>query len=296
MQINFRQAHQSNFARGRTQTIRFLVIHFTANNGDTAAGNANFFAGANRNASAHYFVDEREIWQTVRDEDTAWHSGAQRFNHPTARNQNSIGIEMVSRRDVEGRFFIREEVVTRTIELTEMLMSKYDIPVENVIRHFDVTGKNCPEPFVRNPQLWEDFRQRLNKNGELTMSQYKELSARLDGIDAKLKAFNTSVFNTLEETPEWARPIVKQMVNSGAISGDENGNLGLSWDLVRMLVINANQNRVFNTVDEMPDWAKGPIQKLLDRGFIKGDENGKLGLSRDLVRLLVINDNAGLYD
>ena len=54
---------------------------------------------------------------------------------------------------------------------------------------------------------------------------------------------------------------------------------------------------IYDYVDEnMPEWARPTITKLVDKGFLKGDEEGKLGLTEDLMRLLVINDRAGLYD
>lgn len=53
---------------------------------------------------------------------------------------------------------------------------------------------------------------------------------------------------------------------------------------------------IYNYIDDnMPEWARPTIQKLVDKGFLQGDENG-LGLTDDLLRVLVINDRAGLYD
>ena len=66
--IAFKQAHSGNYrraARGK-EDIRYLVIHFTANDGDTAKNNADYFARAEISTSAHYFVDENEVWQSVR--------------------------------------------------------------------------------------------------------------------------------------------------------------------------------------------------------------------------------------
>ena len=58
--MNFKQAHTSNFRVGRTQPVLYLVIHYTANNGDTAENNVKYFANnPNLAASAHYFVDEK---------------------------------------------------------------------------------------------------------------------------------------------------------------------------------------------------------------------------------------------
>ena len=47
--------------------------------------------------------------------------------------------------------------------------------------------------------------------------------------------------------------------------------------------------------DNMPDWARPTIQKLVDKGFLKGDEEGKLGLTEDLIRMFIVNDRAGVY-
>ena len=53
---------------------------------------------------------------------------------------------------------------------------------------------------------------------------------------------------------------------------------------------------IYNYVDEnMPEWARATIQKLVDKGILQGDKNG-LGLTEELLRILVINDRAGLYD
>lgn len=162
MNIPFVQANSSNYKKGRTATIQWIVVHYTANDGDTDAGNASYFARTpNLSASAHYFVDEGSVTQSVRDSDTAWHCGASTY-YNGCRNANSIGVEMCSDK-INGKYVITEQTVARTVELVRMLMEKYDIPVSRVCRHYDVTHKECPEPWVRNPQLWEDFKKRLTQ-------------------------------------------------------------------------------------------------------------------------------------
>ena len=102
--IAFKQAHSGNYRRAarRKGDIRYLVIHFTANDGDTAKNNADYFARAEISTSAHYFVDENEVWQSVRDADIAWHCGTRGvYFHPYCRNANSIGIELCSRKNGE---------------------------------------------------------------------------------------------------------------------------------------------------------------------------------------------------
>ena len=149
MNINTVYAHTSNYTKGRKQLIKYIVVHYTANDGDTARNNGNYFSQPNRNASAHYFVDENEIIQSVKDTDTAWHCGAKSYKHELCRNDNSIGIEICSEKDEQGKYYINESTQNNTIELIKQLMQKYDISIENVLRHYDITGKLCPEPFVK---------------------------------------------------------------------------------------------------------------------------------------------------
>lgn len=161
-------AHNSNYTVGRTQNIKYLVIHYTANNGDTGKGNCNYFKSANRNASAHYFVDENEIWQSVEDKDTAWHCGTKgTYYHKECRNNNAIGIELCSRKDSKGNYYFKNEVVNNAVELTKMLMDKYNIPIKNVIRHYDVTHKVCPAPMVNNVKLWSNFKEMLMEDNQM---------------------------------------------------------------------------------------------------------------------------------
>jgi len=154
MTINgFVKANSMNYQPGRTGGIQFLVIHYTANDGDKAKSNVNFFANNTPKSSAHYFVDENEIWQSIEDKDTAWHcgqGGMPSIVHPDCRNNNSIGIEMCSRKNADKTYYIKPEVVERTVHLTAMLAKKHKISLENIIRHWDVTRKVCPAPFVNS--------------------------------------------------------------------------------------------------------------------------------------------------
>lgn len=198
--MNFKQAHSSNFKTGRTKPIKYIVIHYTANNGDTAQNNADYFSRTpNLSSSAHYFVDESNVWQSVLDKDTAWHCGGNTYKHKDCRNANSIGIEMCSRKDATGKYYFKDEVVKRTIALTKEIMRKYNIPVTNVIRHYDVTGKICPAPFVNDEKKWRDFLSKLSasttkklENGndivwELMNGKYK---IKIDDAKRAIKALD----------------------------------------------------------------------------------------------------------
>ena len=148
---------------GAPGTIKYIVLHYTANDGDTAKGNCNYFQGKNRGASAHYFVDETSVWQSVRDTDTAWSvggglqsSGGHAF-YKICTNSNSISIEMCSK-NREWAYTIPERTVDNAVELTKLLMGKYGIPIDRIIRHYDVNGKICPKPWVEDENQWAQFK------------------------------------------------------------------------------------------------------------------------------------------
>lgn len=217
-----------NFAKGRSSMIRYIVIHYTANDGDSDEGNANYFHSIYRRASAHYFVDEDSATQVVRDSDTAWHcNDNQKYTNGGAAyknkcfNSNSIGIEMCSDK-VNCAYVITEQTIVNTVELVKMLMAKYNVPIENVIRHFDVSGKICPEPFVRDVSKWQDFKNRLkNVPKEEEMVRYN-----------KLKDIpNDNKF----------RDVIEVLMKAKIVNGDgsdANGNgdvIDLSHDQVRSL-------------------------------------------------------------
>ena len=175
MNITFKACNAANYKKGRTAPVKYIVIHYTAGNGDTAKNNADYYASAKIEASAHYFVDEGNIiYQSVKDTDTAWSAGGTRvYKHKECRNANSINIELCSRNRngsgkpaSDGGWYFKPETVNNALELTRFLMSKYNIPPENVIRHFDVWGKICPAPFVNSPGEWESFKRKLVKHME----------------------------------------------------------------------------------------------------------------------------------
>lgn len=178
-------AHSSNFTKGRKNKIEFIVIHYTGNNGDTAKNNCNYFKKANRNASAHYFLDENEICQSVLDEDTAWHCGTKgQYYHNKCRNSNSIGIEICAEKDTKGNFYFNEKTLANAVKLTKYLMKKYNIPIKNILRHYDITRKICPAPFVENNIAWNNFKNKLKDNRYMKVKRIIEFNGTKKELDA----------------------------------------------------------------------------------------------------------------
>ena len=235
----------ANYSSRNGASIKYIVIHYTAGDGDTAIGNCNYFANSYRGASAHYFVGTDGVYQSVPDGLKAWHcGGASSYKHPYCRNANSIGIEMCSFKDRNGNYFIADTVVDQTVELTRHLMGVYGIPAENVIRHYDVWSKVCPAPFVNRPQQWTDFKKRLTEKEDEPMTgeertKFNALVNAVSELADKVDKSSPMIYNYIDDNmPKYAQPTIKKLVGRGILQGNEKGELGLTDDLLRMLVIN----------------------------------------------------------
>lgn len=157
MECKFLEANPANYEKFRSSSIEWIVMHYTANRNDTAKNNALYFHNNVLESSAHYFVDDDEIYQSVKDEDTAYHCGAYQYVHPTCRNNNSIGVEMCGHYK-DGKIYASEKTLLNAAKLVSELCSKYNIPFDHIIRHYDVTGKLCPIYWIDNDGL-DEFRQ-----------------------------------------------------------------------------------------------------------------------------------------
>lgn len=165
----------------KANTIKYIVIHYTGNAKDTAKGNANYFANNVVGNGAHYFVDNDCVYQSVDDNIIAWHCQSPGMALKCAcRNANSIGVEMCC----SGNYDVSEKTVANTIKVVKYLMNKYNIPSTNVIRHYDVCGKNCPAPFVKNNNRWSNFKSKLAEGEEKIVKQNIKINGKIKTVDA----------------------------------------------------------------------------------------------------------------
>lgn len=161
-------ANKQNYGGARAlNTIRYLVFHYTGNDGDSDESNGKYFHNHIVKASAHYFVDDDSVTQSVPDNYIAYSVGGkcQSSHHPLYKvctNSNSISIEMCDCFK-NGVVEITDKTIENAIELGKMLMKKYNIPIDRVIRHYDVNGKACPNcNGLLNNANWNAFKSRLN--------------------------------------------------------------------------------------------------------------------------------------
>ena len=276
--MEFVACNTDNYSAGRTQPVRYIVMHYTANNGDTAKNNCDYYHRVGGlQASAHYFVDEHGAMQSVHEGDTAWHCGARAYWHPECRNANSIGIEMCSRKRADGSYYIKPETVANAAALAKDIMQRYGIDTDHVLRHYDVTGKRCPMPWVDEQSQWDAFKASLSPE-ENTNEEDDDMIR----------------YDTIDDVPGWARSTIKEMMDAGLIAGMGGGRLDLSDDMLRILYImwNMRDTRygriVGGKVTDVPEWAQDAVQKLVDDGVLVGSGDGKLDLSLDMLRTLLV--------
>ena len=140
-----------------TKKITGIVVHYTANPGATAMDNRNYFENLKDShetkVSSNFVVGlEGEIVQCVPTWEEAYASNS--------RNIDTVSIECCHP-DETGKF--NDKTYQSMVELCAWLCLKFDLDGNDVIRHYDVTGKDCPKYFVENEKAWEQFRKDVGK-------------------------------------------------------------------------------------------------------------------------------------
>lgn len=131
--------------------VKNIFIHYTGNIGTTGWQNRSYFKNLSitkeTSASAHFVIGyEGEIIQCIPFDEMAY--------AVIGRNEDSISIECCYTSE-DGEF--TEETYQSVIELTAWLLIKYNLSTEDVMRHFDATGKECPKYYVDNPEAWDQL-------------------------------------------------------------------------------------------------------------------------------------------
>lgn len=171
IEITTNYAMKGNYGGQRSiLDIQYIALHYTSNDGDSATGNGNYFRNNLVKASAHYFVDDTKIIQSVPDDYVAWSVGGKKYSdcamtgggklYGIAKNQNTISIELCDTVK-DGTVYPKQATINNALALTRMLMEKYGIELDHVIRHFDVNGKHCPAYWMDDRKWDNEFRSKL---------------------------------------------------------------------------------------------------------------------------------------
>jgi N-acetylmuramoyl-L-alanine amidase CwlA len=169
------KSHPGNYENDTKRDVSYIVMHYTGNDDDNAENNAKYFKNNDVDVSAHFFVDETRIHQSVELRDVAWHCGTDgKYYHSKCRNDNSFGIEMTTAGDYEISAKTIENSAYLCAYLCEMLGIESDKVDTYVLRHYDVTHKKCPAQFVDNADEWKAFKTKVKsilKSKEKTESK-----------------------------------------------------------------------------------------------------------------------------
>lgn len=182
--------------------IQNIVVHWVGNASSSAMGNRNYFnslaTSRKTSASSHYIIGLKgEILRCVPENEVAFHSGSY------SMNRKSIGIE-TCHPDWNGKF--AEATYNSLVELCADICRRYALGISNIIRHYDVTGKDCPRYYVQNPSEWIKFKNDVaNKLGQATVSVAVE---EVKGSDEAVRRYkNGSTKETIYADTSLTKPI-----------------------------------------------------------------------------------------
>ena len=161
--VNFLDVNEYSRPGIELKEVKGVVVHYTANPGTDALANRNYFNNLPKinkrkkqktYASSHFVIGlDGEIIQCIPTEEMSYASNN--------RNKDTISIECCHP-GKSGKF--KTATYQSLLKLTTYLCVKYNLTEDAVIRHYDVTGKNCPKYFVEHESEWEKFRNRVGES------------------------------------------------------------------------------------------------------------------------------------
>ena len=130
------------------EQVNYIAIHYTANPGSTAVSNRNYFENLattqDNKVSSHFVVGlEGEVVQCIPTSEISYATNS--------RNVDTISIECCHP-DETGQF--NTATYDSVVKLTAWLCTRFGLTSDQVLRHYDVTGKDCPKYYVENPDAW----------------------------------------------------------------------------------------------------------------------------------------------
>ena len=160
MAYTIKKKHGSYNRSPKSGSYKYIVCHYTGS-GTSSSGSAKanciYFSGGNRNASAHYFIDDANIYEYADPKKYyTWHCG-DGYGKYGITNDNSIGIEVCMNGD---KPYTAKEIA-RLTWLVQHLQEKYGIKDSNVVRHYDASRKMCPYYYAKRSEKWKALHKKL---------------------------------------------------------------------------------------------------------------------------------------
>ena len=287
---------------GAPLTPRGIMLHSIGTpqpNAAVMARSFNQYQPGGASVCVHAFVQaDGTVYQTLPWEMRGWHCGG-------SANSTHIGIEMTEPASIVytgGATFVCSDweraiaQVTGTyntaVELFAWLCTQFGLdPRSDIISHAEASAMGIGTDHADPEHLWRQL------GMGYTMGGFRRDVAEAMNENDDKEDDDMIRYTTIDDVPGWARSTIKEMMDAGLIAGTGGGNLGLSDDMLRMLYImwHMRDTRYGRIVDgkvmDVPAWAQDTVQKLVDDGVLAGVGDGKLDLSMDMLRTLVIAAN-----
>lgn len=230
----------ANYTPCDTRTVEYVAMHYTGvGYVDNPKSNCTYFATGSRDGSAHYFVDNTSIYQSVDPRDRAWAVGKNVMGRTNCTNYNSISIEMCC---TAGKFRISEKTKENAARLAADLLKKIGYTSATfspyLVRHYDVAGKQCPAEMVPlysdymeawgSEEEWERFKQLVkdclySDENPQTEPEQEEEEMR---------------YQTIEELPKSLQPEAQELIDMGVLCGvNDAGDLDVTLGEIRTMII-----------------------------------------------------------
>lgn len=197
-----------NVTKSTGRTIKHIVVHYTATSA-SAEDNCKYFSGGNRGASADFFINkDGSIYQFNGDINNyySWHCGDGGGRYGIT-NAQSVGIEVVS----SGEDFTSQQI-SSLASLVSSLMQTYNVPAQNVVRHYDASRKRCPAPYI-DENKWKTLWQKIT-NGS---------GGPLTGTDSEGTSTGVAVTLTYDRTKD---PLVEEFGYAVQVNKESDANMG----------------------------------------------------------------------
>lgn len=286
------------YQAGAALVPRGLMLHSIGvpqPNASVMAHSYNQYRPNGQSVCVHAFVQrDGTVYQTLPWTVQAWHCGG-------AANATHIGIEMTEPASIvytghgaEWRDLNQAATeahvrgtYTAAVELFAQLCEQYALdPLADgvIISHAEGAARGIASAHADPTHLWRAF--------GLTMDGFRA------DVAAKMAAGNTDEedddmirYHSIGEMPSYYREEAAQLVDSGALQGD-NGDLNVSEDMIRGAIVGMRyaeaRNPRYYSLDDVPTWALEETQRLIDRGALQGDGKHELNVTYDALQAMIV--------
>ena len=224
-----------------------------------------------------------------------------RLMHVGAANAYSIGVEMTEPdciRYTGGATFVCSDraravaQVTGTyntaVALFAQLCTQFGLdPNKDIISHAEASAMGIGTDHADPEHLWRQLGMGYTMDGFRADVAAKMAAGNTDEEDDSMVRYDS-----IDDVPGWAQDTVRALMDAGALQGDDQGRLDLSLDMIRGMVIGKRyadaRSPRYATIDDVPALAREETQRLIDRGALAGTGGGKLDLSLDMLRTMIV--------